>query len=57
MCHFVGLRASRLTPPQAAEAWYAMSERVESMWNMDVPKFLDLLVAIRSATILGKRKA
>lgn len=58
LCHLVGKRAQRLTPPQAAEAWYKLADKLEDDLSMkDIPKFLDLLVSIRVATIVGKRRA
>ena len=54
-CDLIGRRASLLTPPQAAQAWFRLAEKVELMGEMDVPKFNDLLIAIRVATILAKR--
>ncbi len=50
-CYLFGRRAVRLTPPQAAEAWYALAEKVVEMGEMDVPKFNDLLIAVRVATV------
>jgi len=55
-CYVFGRRAAKLTPPQAVEAWYALSEKVEAMGEMDVPKFNDLLIAMRVATVRGKRE-
>jgi hypothetical protein len=55
-CYLFARRASRLTPPQAAEAWYALADKVEAMGEMDVPKFNDLLIAFRVATLRGKRE-
>jgi hypothetical protein len=55
MCYFIGKRAGKLNPAQAAKAWEIMARRVEGMGEMDVPKFLNLLVAIRSATIAAKQ--
>lgn len=54
-CYLFGRRAIRLTPPQAAEAWYKLAEKVESMGDLDVPKFNDLLIALRVATVSVKR--
>jgi hypothetical protein len=55
-CYLFGRRAATLTPPQAAEAWYSLAEKVEGFGTMDVPKFNDLLIAIRVATVISKRK-
>lgn len=56
MCHFIGRRASKLSPPEAAEAWFALARRLDALGERDVPKFLDLLAGIRAATILGKQR-
>lgn len=55
-CYLFGRRAARLTPPQAAEAWYALAESVEAFGDKDVPKFNDLLIAFRVATLRPKRQ-
>ncbi len=52
-CYFVGRRAHTLSPPQAAEAWYLLAERVEALGDRDLPKYRDLITAIRDATIHG----
>jgi hypothetical protein len=54
-CYLTGIRAAKLTPPQAACAWETLARRLESMGDMDVPKFRDLLGGIRAATIFGKQ--
>jgi hypothetical protein len=54
-CYFVGRRASFLAQAQAA-MWAALAHRVEAMAEMDIPKFRDLINAIRSATIMAGRK-
>lgn len=56
MCHFVGSRASLLTPDQAAQAWHFLAGRMEEMGEMDIPKFKDLITSVRAATIWAKRK-
>lgn len=55
-CYLFGRRAVRLNPPQAAEAWYSLAEKVEAMGEMDVPKFNNLLIAFRVASVRAKRK-
>jgi hypothetical protein len=54
-CYVCGGRALRLTPLQAANAWYSLSEQIVAMGDKDVPKFNDLLIAFRAATIVSKR--
>jgi hypothetical protein len=55
-CYLVGRRASFLVGAQAATAWSALAQRLEAMSEMDIPKFRDLLTAIRTATIVARRK-
>lgn len=57
MCHFVGKRAGMLRADQAMHAWFALASRVEAMGELDVPKFLGLLAAVRAATIIGFQMA
>lgn len=55
-CYVFGRRALRLPPPQAAEAWYAFAEKVEAMGALDIPKFNDVLIAFRVATIRARKE-
>lgn len=50
-CYLFARRAVRLTPPQAAEAWYKLSEMIEELGAKDIPRFNDLLIAFRVATV------
>jgi len=45
----------RLTLPEAAQAWHSLAEQLEAMGNVDIPKFNDLLIAVRIATVRAKR--
>lgn len=54
MCYFVGKRGQMLRPERAAVAWRILSRRVEAMGEMDIPKFIDLLAAIRSAAVASR---
>lgn len=54
-CYLFGRRAARLTPAQAVVAWQSLAQRVEAMGDQDVPKFNDLLISIRTATLAGRR--
>lgn len=56
-CYLFARRAHRLTPPQASEAWYALCENVEELGSSDVPKFKDLLIAFRVATVRAIRRS
>ncbi len=56
-CYLVGRRASKLTPPQAVEAWYSLARQLEAMEEKDIPKFLDLLCAIRAANLFALHKS
>lgn len=55
-CYLIGRRAQRLSPAQAADAWQRLAEKVEGFSLHDVPKFADLLSAVREATVLARRK-
>lgn len=55
MCFFVGRRAGMLKPDRAARAWALLAQRLEAMGDMDVPKFLDVMVAIRASAIMARR--
>lgn len=56
MCFSVGRRAAFLDPEKAAAAWKILAEHLEAMGEMDVPKFRDLVKAIRDANIAAKRE-
>jgi hypothetical protein len=51
--YFVGLRAGKLNQIQAAHAWADLAKRLENLGDVDIPKYRDVLHAIRSATITG----
>lgn len=55
-CYVIGRRGSALRPEQAFVAWYKLSEMIEEMGKMDVPKFNDLLIAFRVSTVYARRK-
>jgi len=52
-CHYVGKRALRLTKAQAACAWEIMAIFIEDLGEKDLPKYRDLITAVRMATIIG----
>lgn len=54
-CWLVGIRASLLSDAAGARAWMELAARLQSLENKDVPKFDDLLGAVRSATIAARR--
>lgn len=54
-CYLVGRRGQRLNPAQAAAAWYHLSERIEGMGDLDLPKFNDLFHAFHDAARLARR--
>lgn len=56
-CYLIGQRAARLSPAQAAEAWFFMARRIEELGDVDVPKFNTILTHFRRATIAGARPA
>lgn len=53
-CLLVGRRAGRLSPGEAATAWARLAEGLEAMGDLDIPKFVDILTAVRAATIRAK---
>jgi hypothetical protein len=55
MCYVIGKRAALLKPAQAALAWASLSEQIEAMGSLDIPKFINVLSAIRTATIKGRQ--
>lgn len=58
MCHMIGLRARKLGPVESVEAWLFLAARLEDeLSTRDLPKFIDLLQAIRAATIQAKKKS
>lgn len=54
-CYLIGRRAAKLTPHQAALAWYKLAQLVEALGEKDVPKFNDLLIAFRVANLRALR--
>jgi hypothetical protein len=54
-CYLIGRRGQRLSPAQAAAAWFHVSEKIEAMGESDVPKFNDILIAFHVAAILARR--
>lgn len=55
LCYLVGKRAFKLHPNQAAAAWYRFATLVEGFGERDIPKFRDLLGAMRHSTIKAAR--
>lgn len=53
--YLAGARARLLSDATAAAAWLDLAGRLEDLGQMDVPKFRDLLRAIRQATITARR--
>lgn len=54
-CLAVGRRASLLDREQSARAWICLAGLVQGMGDMDVPKFRDMIGAVRTSTIAAKR--
>lgn len=54
-CYVVGRRASKIEGRRAAKAWESLARQLEAMGDKDVPKFYDLLVAIRAANLVAVR--
>ena len=55
-CYLFGRRACRLSPEEARRAWQSLALQVEALGEKDVPKFNDLLIAVRVATVGAKGK-
>jgi hypothetical protein len=57
-CHLIGRRAGRLNMWEAGHAWLHLAEKIERVMGSPepgrLPKFNDLLIAVRVATVLGK---
>lgn len=56
-CYLVGKRAGKLAPAEAAAAWQLLAGFIEDMGERDIPKFNDLLTAVRKANIEAKSVA
>jgi hypothetical protein len=54
LCYLAGKRASKLTPAQAAKAWEHLSVALEALGERDLPKFRDVIQAVRLSAIVGK---
>lgn len=50
-CYLVGLRASKIRGAAAAVAWHLMADHLMALDTKDVPKYKDVLNAVRQATI------
>lgn len=53
--YLAGCRAGRLTDAQSAAAWRSLSAQLQELGELDIPKFRDVIAAIRSATITAVR--
>jgi hypothetical protein len=54
MCDFVSRRGQRLDPEQSSRAWQELMTRMEQLAETDMPKFKNLLLAIRSSTLVAR---
>jgi hypothetical protein len=52
-CLLVGNRGQHLNERQAAEAWYRLCRYLWDMGERDVPKYNDLITAIRKSIIFA----
>lgn len=56
-CHWIGVRALKLNAAEKADAWELLSQKLADELSMrDMPKFNDLLIAVRVATIRAKQR-
>ena len=53
-CYVVGRRAQTLNATEAALAWKALGIQIEDLGKKDMPKYFDLIRAVRAATICGR---
>lgn len=51
----VARRMKTLQLSQAGRAWHSLADELEAMEQKDVPKYADIVRAMRSATIKGKK--
>jgi|SRR5688572_17484946 len=54
-CYLIGRRAATCSPDQAVAAWNHLARMVEKFGEKGVPKFNDLLIAVRVATVFAKQ--
>ncbi|HWY74984.1 MAG TPA: hypothetical protein VN281_05175 [Verrucomicrobiae bacterium] len=54
-CHIAGTQAQRLDEKQSAIAWHLLAGELVELGDADIPKFRQLMMAIRSSTILARR--
>lgn len=55
-CEMIARRMGELNTEEAERAWRHLSGGVTGLGELDIPKFENLLSAIRAATIYGKHK-
>jgi hypothetical protein len=55
LCGAVARRMSKLDARQAAWAWHELSIHIEQLELKDIPKFWDLLFAMRACTFFGRK--
>jgi hypothetical protein len=56
LCAIVGDRAAQLSDAQSSRAWRALAREVADLGERDIPKFRDLITAIRRAHIAAVQK-
>lgn len=55
LCYLVGRRAGLLSGKAAIKAWRELAQRLEDLGERDLPKFQDIVMSIRHATIEGRK--
>lgn len=50
-CALVGKRAAALSPRRAAKAWALLAQKLDDLGMKDIPKYADIMQAIRQSTI------
>lgn len=56
-CYLVGMRGAFLAPDEAARAWFYLTGFLSEMGMLDVPKYRDVIRAVRRATIEGRKSS
>lgn len=51
MCELVGRRMQKMGTMASANAWNELGRHLESLGDCDIPKFIDLITAMRAFTI------
>jgi hypothetical protein len=56
-CHLVGSRAFKLNVQESSLAWTELAYQLMELGEKDIPKYRDLIHAIRTATVRARKTA